>query len=78
MKKKYVKPELFFESFEMNTAIASCAVKGNMQQDQCGYDDKELGFVIFVDGASYCQYAPPSGNQLCYDIPIPDNKIFYS
>lgn len=81
MKKKYVKPELFFESFEMNTAIAACA--GKIVNAQYGINTCHVeiggGMTIFVQGAN-CIASPDNGgwDSLCYDIPSDANKLFYS
>ena len=54
--KKYVKPELFFESFELNQQIAACEfdlVQGTFnssQKNDCAYawDHDPTDIVIFI------------------------------
>lgn len=81
MKKKYVKPELFFESFEMNTAIALCA--GKVVDATPGIDTCRVqlsdGLTIFIEGNN-CISSPDKGgwDSLCYDVPSDANKLFYS
>ncbi len=72
IKKKYVKPQITFESFQLSTSIAfSCTLLGtNSAQFVCPVEDPELGWTYFADGvASACDTAPVNGN-ICYDIPV--------
>ena len=50
--KKYVKPELFFERYELNQHIASCGFDLNLPSEKvCGFiGDKEAGldYVIYT------------------------------
>ena len=42
--KKYVKPELFFESFELSQSIAACGidVKNSTSKEECAALDEEF------------------------------------
>ena len=58
--KKYEKPMLVFESFELNHSIANCNPAMNQSQTTCDYDSNELfglispGETVFAAGA--CTY----------------------
>lgn len=57
--KKYVKPELFCESFELAQHIAACDYDSNDTHDDvktCSFTDGDL--VLFVDGNSSCKVVP--------------------
>lgn len=82
MKKTYVKPEVYFESFELSANIAAgcgAGYKGKVNSHDihsCGYVYN--GEAIFSPGV--CFYETQDGKEygLCYDIPNADNKIFAS
>ena len=71
--KKYVKPELIFESFEMTQQIAACQYDSNNTHDDAackftGYNDEfEQNMTIFVDSTcdviaeSYCYHGSTGG-----------------
>ncbi len=83
MKKPYVKPEVYFESFELSANIAAGCGAGYKEKvntldiHSCGY--KYNGGVVFTS-TSVCSYKSQDGTEygLCYDIPMADNKIFAS
>lgn len=76
MKKQYVKPELYFESFELSTSIATCDVISNHIDNACPVTDKELGVTYFADG---CSYTPgPKDKKVCYQPPAPGSVVFSS
>ena len=61
--KKYVKPELFYERFELNQHIADCAWElTNPNQSNCAASaDQNLlpGFTtLFVSSNAECEYIP--------------------
>jgi len=70
--KKYVKPELFYERYELTEQIAACAWDMNSQERACsatgsgGFTD----WVIFTDGIDDCKLkveSGTSGNEIyCY------------
>ena len=69
--KKYVKPELIFESFEMTQQIAACDYdsKGSFNDATCTFVGSEFpDEVIFVDktncstiAESYCYHGSTGG-----------------
>ena len=79
MKKPYVKPEVYFESFELSTSIATgCAHITNHAKDQCAYTVG--GRKVFVDAVAECVTKTNDGtwDSLCYQIPTDGNKLFTS
>ena len=59
--KKYVKPDLYFESFQLNQHIAACGYDYNGTQttpEVCTFDgDKDFGNYpgqYFLEGAKHC------------------------
>lgn len=79
MKKKYVKPELYFESFELSASIAAgCKHITGHQMDMCAYEVG--GRSVFVDNVSSCTTKTPDGSweSLCYHNPEEANKLFAS
>ena len=72
--KKYVKPELIFESFEMSQQIASCSIDGEFNANDatdCSFSSEEKDFgnlSIFLSTTpctditeSYCYHNSTSG-----------------
>lgn len=78
MKKTYVKPEVYFENFELSANIAAgCEAISNSAQDMCEIIDKELGVSVFAE--LVCVYhAPGSGQKPCYDVPQANYNVFTS
>lgn len=78
MKKTYVKPEVYFENFELSANIATgCAISINHNVGSCwkgfeGFKD----FNIFVD--SYPCTTIPDEDGFCYHSPTDANNIFTS
>ena len=66
--KKYVKPELFYERFELSQHIADCQwelMGFNTNACPAYPDANNLGApVLFLDGNSACDYNDPQ--QYCY------------
>jgi hypothetical protein len=80
MKKTYEKPEVYFESFELSTSIATCDQwEGRLwQKDACAWND---GYTnVFLNGMDVCTYQTQDGGYggLCYHNPTNGNKIFAS
>ena len=85
MKKKYMKPEIMFEDFSLNTSIAgSCeSIVGNPSKDSCGIITSG-GDVVFNEGAG-CVFTPvdmggkdDEWDGFCYHVPIDSKTLFYS
>lgn len=69
MKKAYAKPELLFESYELNTAGNCVAGYGNANAsspDQCSFTPKDNPFlVLFYESTQACEFDAPSAG-FCY------------
>ena len=79
MKKQYVKPELYFENFELSANIATgCEAPTNHTKDQCAYSAG--GESVFVEGVTNCTTITQDGQwgDLCYHNPSENNKLFTS
>lgn len=67
--KKYVKPELFYESFELSQQIASCAYDSNNthSDERCVFTglnkDFDVEMALFMDPKNGCRDVPES---YCY------------
>ncbi len=69
--KKYVKPDLYFESFQLDQHIAACGLDLNQADiEHCysqGDDDNVFGnqteVKLFLEGNGVCQYQPDT---YCY------------
>lgn len=72
MKKKYLKPDIYFESFRLSTDIsAGCDYNSNYgDPNNCVVTAPDMpGITIFVEGS--CSFTYPGVNdQICYDIPF--------
>lgn len=86
MKKKYMKPEIMFESFTLSTNIAGdCRWTTNVvpveSKTGCGYVDPadRHGYVIFTSLMS-CNTHEDDGeyNGICYDVPAEGMQMFSS
>ena len=81
MRKEYLKPEITFEDFSLNTDIAAgCeAIIDNQSYMTCPYIDGRNGGV-FVDTVTGCDYKPQGGehNGLCYHNPNESKNVFNS
>lgn len=60
--KKYVKPVLVYENFELSHSIANCSPAMNHSKDGCDYDSDELfgliepGETVFNSGSCTITY----------------------
>ena len=86
MKKRYEKPEIIFEDFSMNTAIAAnCDEKLNTPTNgTCGYMPEGYDVFIFTSDISGCTEKHDNGfgfdvnDALCYHVPSGNNNLFNS
>lgn len=87
MKKHYVKPEIVFEDFSLNTSIsAGCEhISNQSQEDQCGYVTRSgVIFTTTLTGCDFTENVTVEGeyiignNTICYHIPDQDNNLFSS
>ena len=79
MKKTYVKPQVFFEDFQLSASIAAgCAYKTGHAMDICAYET--AGLVVFVAGVEACTTKTQDGglSGLCYHNPTDTTKLFTS
>lgn len=81
MKKKYAKPQIAFESFELSQSIAAgCEmIQQNMTERSCPVTVPELiGTTYFAD-LNHCTVTPPGGNDsICYHVPSENNNVYSS
>lgn len=76
MKKQYVKPELYFENFELSTSIATCAKPTHTPASTtCGIDMGD-GLVAFLS-KNICNFTPDD-EKYCYNVPNDDIRLFNS
>ena len=80
MKKKYEKPQIYIETFSLDTTIAgSCELDTPLPsyEKSCGYPIR--GGIVFIEGTS-CTTVPENGeyNGFCYHVPIETNNLFNS
>lgn len=80
MKKRYQKPEVYFEDFELSGNIASsCATKvDGPTNGTCGLNIPGVG-VVFLSAETGCKYTASDGEySYCYHVPIDAQKLFNS
>lgn len=80
MKKKYVKPEAIFESFELSASIAAgCSPSGKAQFSQGDCAFKIGGSMLFTEDVKACVDKITDGGMYCYHVPEgAGTKIFSS
>jgi hypothetical protein len=94
MKKTYVKPDVFFESFAFTSNIAgSCGELYGIHSQNAAppcmafgtFSDPQLGGCKFYNGGLFlfnagCDVSGEDGNpfNLCYHVPTDDAKMFAS
>lgn len=78
MKKTYVKPEVYFESFQLSANIAAnCTLISHHSDSSCPILDPDLGKTTYTD--MLCDYSPPDENDgVCYHPPAPTMGVFTS
>lgn len=79
MKKAYVKPKMYYESFILSSSISSsCEGIANLGENQCSVTIPDIGIEIFTSEIA-CEYTPPSGDDtICYHAPSDWNNVFSS
>ena len=83
MKKAYIKPQVYFEDFQLSASIAAgCEVIiKNPSQGTCGYVMTE-GVTVFTGNVSGCSMPIEDGsstaNGLCYHVPFQTYNLFTS
>lgn len=75
MKKTYVKPQIYFEDFQLSANIAAgCGKPLNHTMETC---QPISGMILFVDGNSSCQYKTDK-NGVCYQSFSTEGEVFTS
>ena len=75
MKKVYKKPELYFDSFELNANIAlGCALISHHSDSSCPVTDKDLGVTYYAEGIC-TRTAAPGDSKVCYHIAADSNTF---
>lgn len=80
MKKAYVKPEIYFESFELSANIATgCTIPTNHAENVCKYTIDTPGVGSAFVEVTLCEYTPADGDySVCYHVPTDGTKLFTS
>lgn len=83
MKRAYTKPDVFFESFALNTAIsANCEKRANFAPDICGYEYTDSINVFTIEVAGCRSGVVLDRNDefdgICYHNPTDLNNLFNS
>ena len=82
MKKPYVKPAVYFESFELSTSIATgCDADYNHSNTNFGNADScalILGNVNIFTSTNVSCTPKLDFSQFCYHVPTADSKVFSS
>ncbi|MBP3704935.1 MAG: hypothetical protein J6I98_05305 [Clostridia bacterium] len=79
--KKYVKPELFYERYELSQHIANCSWELNLEQGTCGYIGDETSdwpdTVIISSEISGC-LGMEANEDFCYTAGNEGHNTFMS
>ena len=80
MKKQYVKPAMFSETFDICDSIAAgCGIAVGSTEHDCGYSFPGVSGFLFIVGGGACTIVPPGDNDgVCYHIPAAETKLFDS
>ena len=84
MKKKYVKPYVVVESFQLNAAVASaCSTDGKMPlhyaMDTCTAEEEAPGLNYFGDMCIHDVKVEGDGNDtICYHGPTPAESVAFN
>lgn len=81
-KKKYAKPELFYESLALSQSIATgCEGIAMFGESVCPVkvDVSDIELMIFQTAGAGCEFVPPNPDDLiCYHAPSESNNVFGS
>ena len=81
MKKSYVKPQVFFEDFQLSASIAAgCEYTTNHAMNVCTYEIAG-GRNVFIDASTNCRdVTVPEGQygNVCYHVPADTSNLFTS
>lgn len=77
--KKYVKPELFYEQFELSQHIAACSMALNHGADDCSLREDSPEYDVFGElfaDLDVCEVLPPE--DYCYEAGMGGSALFTS
>ena len=78
--KKYVKPDLVFETYELSHSVANCGLALNHGEDTCQitkWEDTDFGYSVFTAGVN-CTYDPDIWEDYCKFTGSGDHNVFSS
>lgn len=79
VKKKYVSPKIFYESFELSVNIAACPLIASQQAAyDCSVYDPELLINIFSAEPSCDTTSTSDKDRVCYDVPLEYFSVYWS
>ena len=79
LKKKYLKPEINFESLALSTDISSgCSMLSQNSPNQCVIYYPQWGMTLLTEEMSGDAYPPGGMDYICYHVPVADNNVFES
>lgn len=79
MKKQYVKPAMFSETFDICDSIAAgCGIAVGSTENVCGYSVPGVGYIFITGVGGPCMFAPGDNDGVCYHIPTAETKLFDS
>lgn len=80
MKKQYVKPAMFSETFDICDSIAAgCGIAVGSTEHDCSYSVPGIpGANLFIVGGTCITTPPGDGDGVCYHIPTAETKLFDS
>lgn len=80
MKKQYVKPAMFSETFDICDSIAAgCGIAVGSTENVCSYSVPGTDYSLFITGVGgLCMFTPGDNDGVCYHIPTAETKLFDS
>lgn len=79
MKKVYIKPEIFFDSFELSQSIAAgCEGISQHAEGACAVYVKEIGLSVFSTKGTCDYYNSEMQDMVCYHAPSDANNVYSS
>ena len=79
MKKQYVKPAMFSETFDICDSIAAgCGIAVGSTEHDCGYSFPGVGYIFITGVGGPCIFTPGDNDGVCYHIPTAETKLFDS
>ena len=80
MKKQYVKPAMFSETFDICDSIAAgCGIAVGSTENVCSYPVPGTDYSLFITGVGGpCMFTPGDNDGVCYHIPTAETKLFDS